>query len=235
MSKLTKRQEQLVRQAFLNSIAGIKNTTSTAALEAAIASGDLSAVAKVLGMTPAAFTQLTEQINTAYMIAAGATAEAIGKVPVPDLGKVQFRFNPGDPDAAKWLTTHSSTLVVEIVDDQLAAIQQALAYNMLQGNNPKETAFSLVGRLDPRTGLRRGGIVGLTSQQESWVEAAHTQLRRADMAYFTRELRDKRLDSELKKYMANGVVAHHDHFDRLLGFVVGPFAVLGCAVIHDNV
>jgi hypothetical protein len=74
---------------------------------------------------------------------------------------------------------------------------------MTKGQNPRDTALGLVGRINRATGRREGGFIGLTSQQAGYVNRAKGEL--ADPAkmgdYLQRSLRDKRYDRMVLKAM----------------------------------
>ena len=72
------------------------------------------------------------------------------------------------------------------------------------GRGPRDTALSIVGRVNKATGKREGGIVGLHSgQAKAWAKAA-AELDALDPAYFQRRLRDKRFDATVKRAIADG-------------------------------
>lgn len=118
------------------------------------------------------------------------------------------RFDGRNPRAEGWLTERSSTLVVEIVDDQREAIRAAARDGMEAGRNPRETALDIVGRINRKTGRREGGIVGLTTQQAGWVQNAAAELQSGDPAqmagYLERKARDRRFDPVVRRAIRDG-------------------------------
>ena len=226
MSKLTDQQEAAMRAAFLEAVQGIKDQARLADLQAAIERGDFEAAIVVLGMDRAAFAPVEASLASSFAVGGTATAAAIGRVPVPNVGSVQFRFNVRDPAAERWLLTHSSELITEIVTDQRDVIRSALSQGVFRGDNPRTTALDLVGRINPATGKRQGGVIGLTSQQEGWIRNARAELERAHLPaervtdlitgrskavevapgdlYLNRKLRDQRFDGAVRRAIASG-------------------------------
>jgi hypothetical protein len=226
LSKLTDQQEAAMRAAFLEAVQGIKDQARLADLQAAIARNDFEAAITVLGMDRAAFAPVESSLASSFAVGGTATAAAIGRVPVPNVGSVQFRFNVRDPAAERWLLTHSSELITEIVTDQRDVIRSALSQGVFRGDNPRTTALDLVGRINAATGKRQGGVIGLTSQQEGWIRNARAELERAHLPaeritdlisgrskaievapgdlYLNRKLRDQRFDGAVKRAIASG-------------------------------
>lgn len=138
------------------------------------------------------------------------------------------RFDGRNPRAEQWLKDQSSRLVTEILDETREAARAALVDGMEAGQNPRVTALSIVGRIDRATGRRVGGIIGLTTQQVGWRDAALQELRDPERMgnYFTRKARDRRFDRTVSKAMREGravpmeearrIVARYE--DRLLKY-----------------
>ncbi len=205
-----------MRAAFLEAVQGIKDQTRLADLQAAIERGDFEAAIVVLGMDRAAFAPVEASLASSFATGGTATAAAIGRVPVPNVGSVAFRFDVRNPDAERWLTERSSALVKEINDDQLAGIRSALERGMIRGDNPRKTALDLVGRINPATGRRQGGIIGLTSQQMDWMSSARNELITLDGNYLTRKLRDQRFDSLFIKAKADKRDLTEDEITKII-------------------
>jgi hypothetical protein len=214
MSKLTLQQERQLLRAFQRTMSDIKDGAILAQLQAAIERNDFDAVLTVLGMDRAAFAPIEDGIAAAYKAGGDKVAAQIKRVPVPQVGAVVFRFNVRDPKAEQWLLNRSSDLVTEMLDGQREVIQASLARGMILGNNPRTTALDLVGRINPMTKTRTGGVVGLTTQQQQWVYNAADELRNLDPNYFSRALRDKRFDSMIKKAIESGEPLSQANIDK---------------------
>ena len=74
-----------------------------------------------------------------------------------------------------------------------------------------------MGRINRATGRRDGGIIGLTSGQAKAVAKARAELESGDLNYFTRKLRDKRLDGLVKRAFAAGKPVAKSDIDRITG------------------
>ena len=200
---IAQQKERDMLKAFAAAVSDIKNTVQLNELESAIERQDTSAVVRLLGIDRAAFEQVDDEIYQAYRTGGLTGVEQIGRIPT-ELGNVAFRFDMGAPAAIEWIRAESSQLVTEVVTDQVAMIQQQLERGLELGNNPRTTALDLIGRYNPETGRRTGGTVGLTTQQAGWVNKARNELLELDRNYFTRELRDKRYDSIVRKAIEDG-------------------------------
>jgi len=117
-----------------------------------------------------------------------------------------LRFDGKNAQAENWVNTRSSGLITEIVNDQRDAVRTALTDGLAQGQNPRDTALEIVGRMDRATGRRIGGILGLTSQQAQFVANARAELRDPKLmaGYLERSLRDKRYDRMVMRAIRDG-------------------------------
>ena len=120
------------------------------------------------------------------------------------MGDVLFRFDASDLASVAWIREHSSTLVVEIVEQQREMIRERIADNVARGIAPRTAALDLVGRIDNTTKKRVGGFIGLTNRQAASVAKAREQLEELDPKYLERKLRDKRLDASIIKAIESG-------------------------------
>lgn len=78
-------------------------------------------------------------------------------------------------------------------------------------------ALDVVGRINRATQRREGGIIGLTSQQASYVSNARAQLETLDAGYFDRKLRDKRFDRVVQRSIRDGKALSRADIDRITG------------------
>lgn len=195
---IAQQKERDMLRAFAASVSEIKNSVTLKELETAIARQDSEAVVRLLGIDRAAFERIDNEIYQAYRSGGLAGVEQIGRIPTP-LGEVAFRFDMAAPSAVQWIEKNAGELITEIVNDQLELIKTQLSNGLASGDNPRSVALDLIGRVNPATGRRSGGMLGLTSQQAQWVENARQELLSLDGNYFSRELRDRRYDPLIRK------------------------------------
>lgn len=184
------RLSKKVEKSYLDAIRRAVKSASVAEIEAGILANDIEGILAAMKITPATFSQLTDEIRRAY-ITGGIAAQTT----------VRADFDVNDPATVQSLSTRSSQLVVEIIESQRAAVREALAAGF--GRNPRSVALDIVGRISRVTGRRTGGIVGLTGQQSSYVSGARAELEELSSRYFTRTLRDKRFDSAIRRAIAD--------------------------------
>ena len=191
--RLLDQLEGPIRAAFLADIENILSRANIAAMERAIAAGDLDALIRAAGIRPGSFANLTEAIRQAYI---DSGVFAVGS-DVPDGFGMAFDWT--NPRAEQWLAQHSSQLITRITDEQREAIQEILTAGMNAGRNPGSIALDIVGRVSRETRRRTGGVIGLTMQQTQYVMNASNDLLYLDERYFSRKLRDRRFDKLVRK------------------------------------
>lgn len=190
------RLEPSISEGFKASIFKIRGSVALARLEEAIRVGDFEAARRIVNLSQARFSELTEGNRSVYL----AGGEFSANQAPASLG---FAFNVNSPRAAQYLQNKSSTLLDLIINDQNQMIRDVLSEGVDAGRNPRALALDLVGRVDRRTGRRVGGRLGLTANQSRYVSAAKSELISGDRAsmrnYLQREARDKRFDSMVLK------------------------------------
>ena len=214
LSLIASQEEARMLRAFLDSVADIKNQVKITQLTALIESGDIDGAIRLLGLDPSAFEGMDDTLRQSFRAGGFTGAAQFGDIPTI-VGDIPMRFNMRNPAAEEWLLLNSTELVVGMSDSQTELVRAALTEDLAQGVNPKQSALNLVGRVDS-TGKRVGGIIGLTDQQAGWVSTARKELQELDSHYFTRTLRDKRLDSVIRKAIESGEALTPQQIDRAI-------------------
>lgn len=214
LSLIASQEEARMLRAFLDSVAAIKNDVKITQLTLLIEQGNIDGAIRLLGLDPSAFEGMDDALRQSFRTGGFTGAAQFGDIPT-SVGDVTMRFNMRNPSAEEWLLTNSSELVIGMSDSQVKLVREALTDDLANGVNPKQSALNLVGRTDG-TGKRTGGIIGLTDQQSGWVSSARTELEELNPKYFTRDLRDKRLDGVIRKAMDSGTPLTPQQINRAI-------------------
>lgn len=198
---IASRQESAMLRAFSQAISDIKNSTKLSELERLISDNDINGAIRLLGLEPASFEGLEEEIYQAYRTGGLTGAAQIGTVP-SSIGTLAMNFNISAPAAVEWVRNQSRQFITEMVEGQQQLVREVIATNLDKGINPRQSALDLIGRVND-AGKRTGGNIGLTTQQAGWVSKAREELQGLDRNYLSRDLRDKRFDSLVQKAIAD--------------------------------
>ncbi len=199
---IASRQESAMLRAFSQAISDIKNTIKLSELERLISDNNINGAIRLLGLEPASFEGLEEQIYQAYRTGGLTGAAQIGNIP-SSIGTLSMNFNISAAAAVEWVRKQSSQFITEMVEGQQQLVREVIATNLEKGINPRQSALDLIGRVND-TGKRTGGNIGLTTQQAGWVQKAREELQSLDRNYLSRDLRDKRFDGLVQKAIADG-------------------------------
>lgn len=118
--------------------------------------------------------------------------------------------------AEDYLSNYSSISIPNIADDIMEKIRQILKEGMMRGDSPQAVGLELVGRIDPITNQRIGGILGLPEKQITAVAEAKKYLDNLYEAYLSLELRDKRFDKGFKKALRLKQPLTPDHIHKII-------------------
>lgn len=192
-----------VAQAFMASVSDLTSSVELQKLIAAIQNGDLNAAMEALHLDRAAFTGLEAMITEAY-VAGGQGAVAS----MPASVSIGFRFDPGNQRAASWIQRHAGNLITGLWQGERDRARTHIADGMAKGLHPRAVALDLVGRINRVSGVREGGVLGLSGPQSAALKAAKTELASADPAglrnYLARGRRDRRFDKTVTKAIREG-------------------------------
>jgi len=206
-----------VRKAFMASIRDVSETAMLGAIIEAIREGDLEKAFRATGLSPAAMRPVSAMIETAFEKGGVTVSNALPNINSAS-GPTIFRFDVRNSRAEAWLRDQSSGLVTRITEQTRTNIQTIVQAGMRDGRNPRNVALDIIGRVDPTTGRRTGGIVGLTDQQAKWVANARRELSGVpDAAYFSRVQRDRRFDKIVQRAINDGKPLDAGKVDALIG------------------
>lgn len=201
--ELTAKYGLEVAEAFLDAIRDLARHAEVQQVIAALEAGDLNGAMEALHLDRAAFAGLEAKITEAYL-AGGQGAVAS----MPAAVSVGFRFDPGNQRAASWIQRHGANLITGLWQGERDRARAHLADGMAQGLHPRAVALDLVGRINRVSGIREGGVLGLSGPQTAALKAARAELASADPAglrnYLTRGRRDRRFDKTVTKALREG-------------------------------
>lgn len=206
-----------IRKSFLSALKDVKDTTILKDIVEAIELGDVERAFRSTGIGAAAMRPVSSMLERAFETGGVTTGASFPTLKSPRGGRTVFRFDVRDNRAEAWLRQESAGLVVQIENDTREAIRTAIETGMREGRNPRNVALDLVGRINPKTGSREGGIVGLHSQYAKFVNNARTELQTLDPNYLTRVRRDKRFDGIVQKAIKDGKPLDAETINRLTG------------------
>lgn len=203
-----------VQKIFLEVMQDIVDRAMLDEMIAAIEANDPERLFQATGFTAAALNPIIDAIEQTYQDSAETTVDGWPK----RRGIISmFRFDMRNTRVEEDLKTVSSALVSRLTDEARQNVRNALAEGMVRGENPRKTALDIIGRIDPVTKKRTGGIIGLTENQAKWVTNAQRYIETLDARYFTLKLRDKRFDSIVKKAIESGKPPSANDVTKLVG------------------
>jgi len=203
-----------IAEGFRASIRNIVDNVILGRVEESIKMGDPVGALRAIGMDQGAFRPLEKALETAFETG-GVTVAAT--VPRPLSGAAVFRFDVRNSRAEKWLREQSSMLVTRITEDTQTAIRNVVTEGMRDGRNPRNIALDIVGRINPTTKRREGGLIGLTVPQERWSANAARDLKEFNERYFSREMRDKRFDRTVRAAFDKKQPLTSETINKLIG------------------
>lgn len=205
-----------VRSVFLNVMQGIVDDAFIDEMIAAIEAGDQNALFNAVGFTPAALNPILDAIEKVYEKAGQMTGDGFpARIRTPT-GSMTFRFDMRNPAVEQQLKEFSSGFVTRLTDEARENVRSVLEQGMMAGANPRTTALDIVGRIDPTTKQRVGGVIGLTNAQEGWVASGRRYLVNLDPKYFTMTLRDQRFDGIVQRAIDSGTPLPAETIEKLL-------------------
>lgn len=216
IDEAVKALEPPIRQAFIAAIIQARGAVDFSALLAALEAGDLGRAIELLRIRDTLLWPLVEAQRGAFMAGGAMVAAA-----VPGVVAANWGFDGRAIRAEAWVSRAAGTLIEGITAEPQEAIREALRAGLEAGRNPRAVALDVVGRVDPISKRRTGGLIGLNSQQTDWAVRARQELASGDPArmahYLTRQRRDKRFDPLVRKAIREGRPLAASDVDKLAG------------------
>lgn len=195
-----------IAKAFRDSIADVTDKIILKNVTKAIEAGDVVGAFRAIGYSEAAMRPLTAMIETAFENGGLLTASTFPTRIFTPAGETIFRFDVRNSRAEKWIREKSGEFITRIEEDIAVSVRNTMFTGLQEGRNPRNVALDLVGRINPLTKRREGGLIGLNQTQELYVRNMQDDLETLNSRYFTRARRDKRFDRLVKKAFADGKV-----------------------------
>lgn len=136
-------------------------------------------------------------------------------VPAPGGGDIVFRFDMTNPRAEARIRDQAAARVAGYVEEQIEIARKVIGDGYQRGDGPKTIATDIAGRVNPISGRREGGIIGLSDPQAGYVENMRRRLQSGDPAEMLKvlgrfrdgkwvpgtgqTLRDRRFDRTIQK------------------------------------
>lgn len=204
-----------VKNAFLAAISDVSDKALLSQVIKAVEMGDPIAAFKSLGFSDAAMRPITKMLEEAFENGGITTGNSFPNYLNTTDGRVVFRFDVRDSRAEKFLREQSAQLVTNIQEDTRIALRNVLTDGMTNGRNPRLIALDIVGRFNPKTEQREGGIIGLTPAYERAVARAKEELRNLNPQYLQRKQRLVSGDDMVQAAIASGKPLSEEDIDRL--------------------
>jgi len=205
-----------VQEIFLRVMQDIVDRAILNEMILAIEQNDADALFRATGFTPAALGPILDAIENAYKEGANTTVDGWPKRLRTPFGTVSFQFNMRNQKVIQDIGQSSAQLIDYLTNEAKDNLRMVMQRGYTEGQNPRATALDIVGRIDPTTKQRVGGIIGLTPNQENWVANGQKYLERLDKKYFNMQLRDKRFDKLILKAMESGKPLSKDQISKIM-------------------
>lgn len=195
--------------AFLRAMTDAKTAVNLDDLTRLIEQDDLFGIVEMLKINEKTLFPLTEVARETF-VAGGQS--------VPDMfiSSAVFGFNGNTPRAAQLLAENSGRMITQLSEDVLPIVQDTLAIARENRQGARKTALDLIGRRNPITKRREGGLIGLNAPQAKAVQTMRKQLETLDKGYFKKTLRDKRFDKTVLKAIEDGTPLTKAQIDKIV-------------------
>lgn len=214
-----------IRAAWIASLAEISSSIVLQRIIERLERGDVSGAVELLNIREEMFARVEATLLQAYNAGGQATVGTFPRVMDPSGNRILFTWGVRNLVGEQELRDHAARLVRGATQDMRRGIGEALSESLARGDNPRSALRQIVGRgrVDPRTGTRAGGLLGLTQRQmqtTSWVRQALIDgdtVRMREYLSLSPNIRDRRFDRSVAKAIREGRSFSVTDADKIAG------------------
>lgn len=201
--------EPQIRAAWIASLEQISSSIVLARLLERLERGDVSGAVEMLNIRDEMFARVEGALVQAYNAGGQATVDTLPRLMDPQGNRVVFTWGVRNLSGEQELRDHAARAVRGITRDMREGIAETLTESLARGDNPTRAMRKIVGqgRVNPATGTRAGGNLGLTKPQMRAATNLERALRGGDFGKLREiidpdsgwKLRDRRFDRTIAK------------------------------------
>lgn len=140
----------------------------------------------------------------------------------PEPTNIIFRFDMTNPRAEAKIRTEAAARVAGYVEEQIEAARKVIGDGFQSGEGPQQIAVDIAGRVNPLSGRREGGIVGLSDPQVGYVDSMRARLLSGNPDEMVKVL--GRFDADGKWIEGTGMTLRDRRFDRTIKKAIADIA-----------
>lgn len=205
-----------IQQLFLKAMEDVADRAMIDEMVKAIESNDLDGLVTASGYTPAVLAQIVKRLEDVYNESGYMTTDGFPSRVRTPFGMSRPIYDPRNLRVERDLANTSGNFITRINEDVKENVRLVLSESFALGKNPRKTALDLVGRINPQTKKRQGGLIGLAPNQVEWSAKVRSNLENLNDDYFKMGLRDKRFDGIVKKSIESGKPLTSDKISKLV-------------------
>lgn len=235
LENLASEWDLAIREAWRQALANITSNIVISRIIELLEKGDVPGAIEAMNLEPEMFSRVEVAIVQAYSAGGIAAVDAMPRLMDPQGNRVVFTWGVRNLAGEQAIRNHAADLVRGISQDMKDGIREVLTKNLSEGRSPNAAVRQVVGSgtVDPATGLRQGGLLGLTRQQMETSGRLREALRSGDVAKMREiigmradgsidpkkgwQLRDKRFDRSIAKAIREETGVPSDIVSRAVG------------------
>lgn len=215
--------EPSIARAFVRAVQSITSPAQLALIAAAIKRGDAEEVFRILQIRPESFGLLDDAFRAVFIQGAAYQIDSVPKKQTdPQTGaRLIVRFGGSQPRAQQIIGDFGARLIAGLVEGQRETITETIAKGVEAGKGSQAIALDLIGRKNRVTGLREGGVIGLSPARARTVADIERAFLTGDIDrmrdYLRFGARDKRYDRTVVKAIKEGKALSKDRTRTIVG------------------